>query len=209
MTAQQLVDFTRQLLGETVAAESRWTDLQLLLYANEGRREFCKDSHALRNLYTKLSAVSATGYRYPLDPVIIHVFGVTFDDLPLDDKSQNWYEMLGGQRPSTYGTPSIYRIIGNALDLFYNPDSVATIEVDAAIISTDLVITGTDIQMIDDQNFAAIDYAAGKALADDGRADEAEIHFGNYARKVKQWRGITKPKGARYVHHENSGECLD
>lgn len=209
MTAQQRVDFTRLLLGETVAAESRWTDSQLLFYDNEGAREFCKATKALRNLYTKPSVVSATGYRYPLDPSVIHVFGVTFDGVPLDDKTQNWYEMLGGQDPATYGTPYMYRIIGNALDLFPNPNLVATIEVDVAIISTDLLISEGDVQLIDDQNYAAIDYAAGKALADDGRADEAEIHFGNFKRKVDQWRKIVSPKGPRYVHSENTREHLE
>jgi len=206
LTAQVAVDSLRILLGETVAAESRWTDAQLLFYWLEGRREFCKDSLAVRNLYTKTATVGT--YRYALEPATIHVHGVTFNGLPLDDMSSNWYEALGGQLPGVSGIPYIYRIIGNALDLFYNPNEAKTIEIDSAIIAGSVTLTGIDAQLTEDQSYAAVDYGAAKALIDDGRADEAELHLGSYRRKVGQWKNIVKPKGPRYTHVTRTSEYL-
>ena len=204
-TLQDLINNWRILVGETDAANSRWTDATHgKFYINLGRREFSKVSKAIKSEFRQTTTVGATvagsneEARYSLDPLIIDVLLVYWDGNEVKQAPLSREEATGRLywgRPSAsveQGIPYLYRKIGNSIDLFPAPSEAKTLVVVANAMTTDLASLATnELEVTPDQQNAVAHYAAYKALTDDGR--DGSIYFQEFLRTANQHRLISNP----------------
>lgn len=175
-TGQSEVDELRLLLQETDPLNSRWTDAQLLLYVNRGRRKYAERSMAVKALFERTTEIGATALggnriaRYPLDPATLEVDAVRWNGIPVSKMSEEgWDAYLASYSPDSRGTPYIWCRRGAVLDLYLAPDAANILEYLASIIPATLTLSSNENELADIQVAVALDYAAGEAMMDDGR----------------------------------------
>jgi len=170
---------------------------------NLGRREFTKDSLAIKAIFEQTTIIGATigsrYARYPLDPAVFKIDEIYWDDQEVEaaDASE-WTEQLQGVDPETQGTPYVYRLVGDSIDLYFAPNEEKLLEVYASIITTDLTtLAEPELELNDDQVQAAIYYAAFQALTDDDR--DGSLYEAKFNKITRQWKAVRKKKGPRYT----------
>lgn len=205
MLIQAAIDRMRVQLGEPDAINSRWTDAQLLVYLNQGRRQWAKDTEAIKNQFSQTTTVGATTAgddrfaRYPLDTKVWRIDSVMYDDVELDCvDTRGWQDLVGIQKPDTQGFPRFYRRIGQTIDIFPCPRDAKTIDVHCSIIPDDAAIGDSDADLSSDQLQGAIDHACGLAMEDDDRS--GEVYMAKYSKSVNQWKKTVARKGPRFVN---------
>ncbi len=212
-TAQDKVNLIRVHLGETDATNSRWNDLtHLLPYYNLGRREWAKDSKALKATFeqtTEVGATTAGGGRYArylLDPLVHDIDEVFWDDIEVERADGGeWDEQVSGLQPDTQARPFLYRRTGDAIDLFYAPDAEKILEIFASILPTDLVaLTDTESELNDDQSQGAIYFAVAQALEDDDR--DGSKYMALFKDSTRKYDRIQNRKGPRRVNQIDSAK---
>lgn len=204
-SGQTEVNELRVLLQETDSSNSRWTDAQLLSYVNDGRKQFAKESKAVKAYYTRTTSVGITSgnrwARYQLDPAVLLIDSMWWDDTEVELASPNeWDESTQGL-PDVKGRPFLYRRVGDSIDLYFAPDAAKTLEVYASITTTDLTLTSTDTELSDDKVDVALKYSAFAALRDDGR--DGTIYLSEFQAGAKFWNKAMNKRGPRYVEQTN------
>lgn len=203
-TAQTLIDKWRILVGETDKDNSRWQDAtQGLYYINLGRREWAKETQAVKAIFEQTTAVGNTPgnnlARYVLDPSVFELDNIYWDGKELERGSLNeWEEQTKSYDMSTKGIPFIFRRIGDAIDLFFAPNSAKTLQVHASVIPIDIAaLADPETELSDDQTQGAVWYAAFQALQDDKQ--DGSIFAAQYKGHAKKYRAVKKNTGPRYV----------
>lgn len=203
-TAQTLINKWRILVGETDPLNSRWIDATHgLFYLNLGRREWAKDTQAVKTIFEQTTAVGNTPgndlARYVLDPTLFEIDNIYWDGRELERGSVNeWEEQTHNFNMDTKGRPFIYRRIGDSIDLFFAPESAKTLQVHASVIPIDIAtLTGPETELTDDQAQGAVLYAAFQALQDDGR--DGSIFAMQFKSHAQKYKTIKKKTGPRYV----------
>src|SRR3990172_12046054 len=191
-TLQDLINNWRILVGETDALNSRWTDaLHGIFYVNMGRREFAKDSKALKAEFRQTTSIGATvsgsneEARYPLDPLLFDIAQIYWDAYRVDPAALDWDEVTGrlhwgrGDRVQE-GIPFLYRRVGNSIDLFYAPNEAKILNILGNVFTTDLpALASIETELTADQQNAAVHWAAFKALTDDVRDGSSYLSLFN------------------------------
>lgn len=207
-TAQTAIDQMRIQLSEKDKVNSRWDDdPDLLFYLNQGRREFAKKSESIKALFQQTTVQGATVVgqnrfaRYVLDPTVWEIDNIFWQDFEVEAQGRTeWEEMMGARAPSEQGVPYIYSRIGDSIDLFFAPNAAKTLDVYASILTTSLTLNQAETELKEDQLQAAVDYATGLALVDDGRSDEASVYIDKFKASVKIWKKKIHRKGPRQVN---------
>ena len=203
-TAQILIDKWRILVGETDKDNSRWKDpIHGLYYVNLGRREWAKETQAVKAIFEQLSSVGATlgntSARYVLDPTLFEIDNIYWDGHEVERGSVNEFEeQTLNFKLDTKGVPYVYRRIGDSIDLFFAPESAKVIEIHASVIPIDFPnIASADTELSEDQGQGAILYAAFQALQDDNR--DGSTFFNQFRNHTKKYTKIKRNTGPRYV----------
>lgn len=121
--AQDSINKLRVILQEVDPLNSRWNDTtHLLPYLNMGRRDFSRESQAIKALFEQTTSIGKTiGSRYAsyiLDPSLLVIDNVYWDDIEVEEIGTNeWDEWTIGN-PDDLGRPEIYRRVGDSIDLW-------------------------------------------------------------------------------------------
>lgn len=206
MTIQEAVNKWRIQLGETDQLNSRWDDdPHGLFYINLGRREWAKESKALKALFERTTAIGATVgllARYTLDPRVFKVDEIFWDgednEVELVGPGE-WSEHLAGQVTDKQGIPLIYRLKGDVVDIWPTPPEAKTLAIYASIIPADVTsLTVPEPDLNDDQMQGAIDYATLRALTDDDR--DGTIYENKFLAHARSYRLEKNKRGPRRVN---------
>jgi hypothetical protein len=204
-TLQQLITDLRILVGEPDKDNSRWQDeTHGKYYINEGRKQFSKQSKCLIGEFRRITSIGVTAIganeeaRYTLDPQLFEIISVKWNGLPLDACDITWENKTGRDFDTSdntsgrNGIPFAFRKIGNSLDLYFFPNEEKVLSIIGYIMTIDLsLLTDIDEELTDDQDSAAVKYAAYKALEDDGR--DGSSYYNDFITLVSQYNRIANP----------------
>jgi len=203
-TAQDAINKLRLQIGETDANNSRWTDLQLLIYLNDGRREFAKQSEALKSEFQQTTVAGPTlgntRARYTLDPSVWNIDVVIWDDFEVESINHSEFdEFMSLKGPGEVGRPFIYTRIGDSIDLYFAPHEARLLQIYASIFTTPMTaLTDNETELNTDQIQAAVDYATFAAFTDDDR--DGTSYAQKFGASVRQWKKKVHKTGAHFVN---------
>ena len=206
------IDLIRQFLSETDPNNSRFdsAEVQLLRYYNLGRKAFARRSEGVKAIFERTTSVGATPgntlARYSLDPKTFNIDSVYYDNHPVDpaQDATAWNAEFDPHDPARTGVPFMFRRFGDAIDLYFAPDEVKTLEIFASIIPEDLSsLTSPENRLKDDQITAAARWASSKALFDDDR--DGSIDFAEFQSIAKTYKKQQNKRGPRFVASPHQG----
>jgi hypothetical protein len=177
-------------LALDAGTRTRFTDAQLLAFANEGQRQAVVSARSIIKSFQFQSVSGTTYYAMPSD--FLQVYRVTGDYDLIDeatpeaiDKSDGWQEISGD--PTHY---FVHWATRTYIGLYPYPDSVSTgtIRVEyyaqVADLSGDSSIPFNGIRELYPYHYSVAYFTAAMMSAIDGRQDLATIYMAQYAAVV-------------------------
>lgn len=208
--AQDSINKLRVILQEVDPLNSRWNDTaHLLPYLNMGRRDFSRESQAIKALFEQTTSIGKTiGSRYAsyiLDPSLLVIDNVYWDDIEVEEIGTNeWDEWTIGN-PDDLGRPEIYRRVGDSIDLWPACQEAKTLQIYASILTTDLAdLNAIENELNEDKTWAALYLAAAQALNDDNR--DGSVNMAKGMKLARDYKKTIAKSGPRYVERTEANQ---